>query len=137
MKSKLISFAFLFVAALISCKKPVGETIHTPDGKWELVSMYKNDYYGGPFYWTNNSVANGAAIEFTTDGKYYRRENNQSNFRFVGTYSLVGSNEIRIVPFDEPGQSVNIEYSFDEEGKLVLSTGQTEGVIKEKFKTAN
>jgi hypothetical protein len=99
--------------------------------------VYKNDYYGGPFYWTNIPTVILKPIDLTGGGKYYHRKDNQGSSRLVGTYTLFGNTDIRIVPVDEPSQSFTFEYNFDEERELVLSTGQIESIISEKFKTIN
>lgn len=69
--------ALLVTAAImhcVSCKK--GSTTPTPKttqekllGKWNLISVIDNDYYGGSPHITTYNYPPGAYIEFRNDGR--------------------------------------------------------------------
>lgn len=131
------TFAFLLVVSciIISCSKKGVERKASNDvaGDWLRTSAYANDYWGGPLYW--QTIKANIQVRFS-DGKYYRKNNDDAGFNFVGSYQVLNDSTLQIqgrTPADLP-LSYTINYFFDTDGSLNLNNGAFEGVVIEKFK---
>lgn len=107
-------------------------------GKWTLVETFGNDYYGGPAYWkkTNNLTK----IELTMDGKYLRKQANDSNYTLIGTYRQLSDSTIQIKwanPVNPNAPDFTIKYTFSTGGNMIWGDYGFENIIKEKFKQDN
>lgn len=134
MKSTL---TFLILFLFISCRKNNDKEAFLDNvvGKWTLVEIFGNDYYGGPAYWKKT---NGITkIELTMDRKYYRKQSNDSNYIFMGTYRQLSDSTIQIIwanPINPNSPNFTIKYTFSEGGYMTWGDYGFEHIIKEKFK---
>jgi hypothetical protein len=102
-------------------------------GVWTIEQVYSNDYWGGPLSWRN--INGDKQIEFTSDNKFYQRE--ASEFELIGTYKVLSEKNLEITwdkPLNPQFPGYQLNYEFDSEGYLIISTGTFEGVVSEKYK---
>lgn len=137
---KTAAFIFLSILTITlvsSCGKNAdnGETPTDFPGKWTLIEIYGNDHWGGPAYWKN---ANGdTKIEFTADGKYFRKYPTDSNYTFIGTFQKLSDSTIRITqanPVNPSHPSYTLNYSFSHGGYMIWGIFGSEALIEEKYK---
>ena len=138
MKKFIIIFSrILTIAFVSSCNKTLDNSI-TPTnftGKWSLTEIFGNDYWGGPFSW--KKVNGVTEIEFTKDGKYFRKDFWDDTYIFIGTFQMLSDSTIKITPDKAMSPSYPSyirNYSFSKDGDMTWETGRTESIIKEKFK---
>jgi hypothetical protein len=130
-------FSILTFFTTTSCKKDIkGAPAPTAfTGKWSLVQLYGNDYWGGTSYWKTATAT--TKIEFTTDSRYFRKYPGESNYTLVGTFQVLTDSTIQIIQSNPPSPSYPsyiLYYSFSEGGHMTWGNFGTEGVIKEKYR---
>jgi len=147
MKRYLISPVFIFLV-FFSCAKTERVTISKPTdiiGKWNLVGICANDSWGAVAYWRD--VKSNASVEFTEDGKYYRKGGLSDDTLYLsGNFTKQKDSSILIVPFNNPlnynpahPESSNyiLYYSLEKGGFLTLRWGAFEGIVAEKYIFSN
>ena len=85
-----------------SCKKDIRST-GAPTaftGKWSLVQIYGNDYWGGPAYWKTATAT--MKIEFTTGGKYLKKYAGDTTYTLIGNYQVLSDSTIQIIQSNPP-----------------------------------
>lgn len=134
---------FMFIAGMItmtficSCSKTKDESGFA--GTWQLTEVNANDYWGGPIYW--QKAKGDVKIQFTTDGKYYRKYAEDSDFTLIGTYQKLSDSTIHITwaqPPNPGAPSYKLDYTMD----YNFAKGRTftwgllayEGITQERFR---
>jgi len=83
----------LAVSALVySCKKDGDSNSDKIKGKWNLLTIYDNQYVGGVSKKDTTTYASGVyTVEFTSNGKLYEQHGTSKD---TSTYKVEGSNLI-------------------------------------------
>jgi hypothetical protein len=134
MEIKNVIIVTTILLGFYACSKPVGPVPSAVKGKWEIISEYRNDEYGGAFYWKSIPQNEMLQVEFSGDGKYYRNEVHNGRMTLLGSYTIKSPVAIRIVPADPGIAPFDLEWNIDDSRNLILTTGRTESVIKEKLR---
>lgn len=136
---KTVVFVFSSILTIViagSCNKNVDNSA-TPTvfaGKWTLVEIFGNDYWGGPAYW--KTVTANTKIEFTPDGKYFKKHSTDSTYTFIGTFRVLSDSTIQITqanPVNPSYPSYTLDYTFSARGYMTWGIFGTEALIKEKY----
>jgi len=131
----LILSTFLIILIDCSCSKNVDNRVTTFVGKWTLTEVYGNDYWGGPAYWKN--VDDNTKIEFTTDGKYFKKYVADSTYTFIGTYQILSDSTIQFKqanPVNPSYPDYVLNYTLSKGSYMTWGIFGYEGIIKEKYK---
>jgi hypothetical protein len=89
-----LSYLLLLTLLLSSCKKDTNKGLF---GKWKLIEVYDGYANGGNFQWNTVSINNSHTLEFTSNGEYFRKENqNGNNQACIGTYLVQSGNQLEI-----------------------------------------
>ncbi|MEX6690222.1 hypothetical protein QTN47_22120 [Danxiaibacter flavus] len=134
---KMLTLLLVISCMIISCSKSGVERKASSkeiSGDWLRTSAYTNDYWGGPFYW--QTIKANIQVRFS-DGKYYRKNNDDNGYNFIGSYQILNDSTLQIQgtnPTDSSPITYAISYFFDADGSLNLNNGAFEGVVIEKFR---
>ena len=137
MKTIKFILSVLIFTIFVACNK---NNITSPAptdfvGTWTISKIYGNDVWGGAYYWKD---ADGKTkIEFTTDGKYFRKYSTDSSYTLIGAYQKPTDSTIVITPVSINGASVypyTLFYNFESGGYMTWGNFSTEVVVKEKYK---
>jgi hypothetical protein len=135
MKTYFNISALFLLALLFSCIVTGKGNAIEPSviGRWKIKQVLANDQWGGPLTWRN--ATRTTQIEFTSDAKFYRREDMSSSLISVGSYTVLPDSTLKIVTKDASGNDFNenLNYVFDKNGHLILRKNQFEGLVGEKF----
>ena len=146
MKRYLISPVSIFLIFL-SCTKTDRITIPKPTdiiGKWKLVGICANDSWGAPTYWRD--VKSNATVEFTADGKYYRKGGFSDDTLYLsGNFKKQIDSTILVVPFNPlnynpahpESSNYTLYYSLEKGDFLILRSDAFEGIVAEKYLFSN
>ena len=134
---------FILIAGIItatfigSCSKEKGQPGFA--GIWQLTDVYANDYWGGPIYW--QKAKGDVKIQFTTDGKYYRKYAENSTFTLIGTYQILSDSTIQITWAQPPNPDApsyildyTTDYNFSKGRSFTWGLLAYEGITQEKFR---
>jgi len=93
MKKSLFLSMVALSALVFSCKKDDDKSnAEKIQGKWNVLSVYDNNYYGGSNHRDTSTYATGTyTIEFTNNGKYVESGPSWSD---TSVYKVEGSNVI-------------------------------------------
>ena len=119
-----------FVVLLISCKKDSDNNIL---GKWKLVEVYDGYVNGGNFRWNNVANENSHTLEFSANGQYLRKENQNGNVQqCVGTYTVDTENLLEI---NSSCNTVTEKIQITEltSASLIIDRQVREGKIRYKY----
>ncbi len=132
----LLFSSILTVIITGSCNKAVDNST-TPTGfagKWTLVEIYGNDYWGGPAHW--KTVSTGTKIQFTSDGRYFKKYSTDSSYTFIGTFKVLSDSTIKITqanPVNPSYPSYTLNYTFSAGEYMTWGVFGTEALIEEKY----
>ncbi|HEY8894874.1 MAG TPA: hypothetical protein VIM79_08655 [Niastella sp.] len=104
-------------------------------GKWTLAEVYANDYWGGPLYW--REAKGDVRIQFTNDGKYYRKYAKDSFYTLIGNYQKLSDSTIKITwaqPPNPDAPSYILNYTFSKGRYMTWGWFGFEGIAEEKFR---
>jgi hypothetical protein len=107
-------------------------------GKWTLAEVCANDYWGGPIYW--QQAKGDVRIEFTNDGKYYRKYAEDSIYTLIGTYQKLSDSTIQITWAQPPNPGAPgyiLNYTFSKGRYMTWGLLAYEGITEEKFRLNN
>jgi hypothetical protein len=136
---KTLGFVFSSILTIIiagSCNKTVDNAAIPKgfNGKWTLVEIYGNDHWGGPAHW--KTVTADTKIEFTSDGKYFKKYSTDSSYTFIGTFQVLSDSTIKITqanPVNPSYPSYTLNYTFSAGGYMTWGVFGTEALIEEKY----
>jgi hypothetical protein len=120
----------LLILIISSCSKDPTPTSLV--GKWVQTKVYGNDYWGGPAYWKPGNL--NIKVKFTSDNKYYRKEETDPDFVLNGTYTLIGNDAIEITSSIDTSNTYTLNYHFESGGYMVWGFFSTEDLQQEKFR---
>lgn len=138
MKSSRILMLMVLVFSSVSCAKSDDmrpASANGIEGEWIISQVLSNERWGGVFEW--KTYDEDVKVRFTPDGKYFRKFAGEQQFTLIGKYQIVSDQEIEISaadPADTLFSKYRLPYEFGSEGHLILGTGRTETIIKEKFR---
>jgi len=133
----VVSACVIFMASACSKNNVKGKPFSFT-GKWSLVEIFANDYWGGPAYWQVSKSLK--KMVFTADNKYFIKLPTDSDYIFIGTYKKLSDNKIQITqanPINPASPVYVLYYTFSKGGYMTWGNFATEGVIKEKYELDN
>jgi hypothetical protein len=133
----IVLLGILTIFTTNSCKKDIkGATAPTAfTGKWSLVQILVNDYWGGPAYWKTANT--NTKIQFTPDGKYFKKYPYDTTYALIGSFQVLSDSTIQITASNPPSPSYPsfiLYYNFSEGGHMTWGNFGTGALIKEKYR---
>lgn len=128
-------YLFVIVILSFSCEDndvptPISKNLV---GTWTLVEIYANDYWGGRTNWKRPDYSK--QVRFTSDKIFYSKTT--GDFLRIGTFEIISDDMLEITrdnPTNPQHPTFHKPYKIGSDGRLILSTGYTSGVISEKYK---
>ena len=138
---RTVTIIYTCIAIIIlgnSCSKKTDDAPTDFVGKWTLAEVNGNDYWGGPLYW--REAKGDIRVEFTADGKYYRKYAEDNNYTLIGTYQKLTDSTMQITWSQPPNSSASsyiINYTFSKGRYMTWGPLAYEGIVEEKFRLNN